>query len=58
MKGGDKNNDDKRVSWKYGVSGSRHIRAWGNHITDSELNVIKTGGRKNINPTGLDLDVL
>ena len=58
MKGGDKNNDDKRVSWKYGVSGSIHIRAWGNHITDSGLNVIKTGGRRKINPTGLDGDVL
>ena len=58
MKGGDKNNDDKRVSWKYGVSGRRHIRAWGNHITDSGLKLIKTGGRKKINPTGLDGDVL
>ena len=55
---GDKNNDDKRVSWKYGVSGSRHIRAWGNHITHSGVNVIKTGGRKKINPTGLDGFVL
>ena len=45
--------NDKRVSWKYGVSGSPHIGAWGDYNTESGSNVSKTGGRKKINPKGL-----
>ena len=58
VKGGDKNDNDERVSWKYGVSGSPHMGAWGDQIKESESNVIKTGGRKEINPKGLDGHVL
>ena len=58
IKGGDKYSNDKRVSWKYGVSGSPHIGAWGDYNTESGSNVSKTGGRKKINPKGVDGYVL
>ena len=58
VKGGDKNDNDERVSWKYGVSGSPHMGAWGDQIKESGSNVIKTGGRKKINSKGLDGHVL
>ena len=58
IKGGDKYSNDKRVSWKYGVSGSPHIGAWGDYNTESGSNVSKTGGRKKINPKGTDGYVL
>ena len=40
------------------MSGSHHMGAWGDQIKESGSNVIKTGGRKKINPKGLDGHVL
>ena len=55
---GRKTTDDKRLSWKYGVSGSCDNGAWGGKTTEAGSSVSEYRNRKKINPKGLDGHVL